>query len=128
MAYKCHDGYNERICFATAKLWVRFEDQTETVVIPSTGGVVNYTLNVGNYTESSKSGDMWVVMIHPDGTRELIRQVGGLANTCDLLTFSYAESISPIHDEGVYTLEANIGNYPNSIMQDTLKFIKSPCY
>lgn len=126
--YSGSDGYNWRIGYAHGDLWMDFTPQTKTTIIPPTGGVVNYSVQVGNYQASSVNGDFWVNLIHPDNTKTLLHKVGGTANSCDLLNFSYGDPIPPAYAEGVYTLEANIGVYPNNVSKkDTQSFIKGAC-
>ena len=126
--YSGHDGANWRIGYASGDLWLNFTPQTKTTVIQPTGGMVNYSAQVGNYAASAVKGDFWVNLIKPDNTKTLLRKVGGTANSCDLLNFTYGEAIPPGYAAGEYILEANIGVYPNNVSKkDTQSFIKSSC-
>jgi len=127
MWYAGYDGSRWRIGHATANLWVEFEPLTEIITLPATGGVINYSVGVGNYSASGKSGDFWVDLVYPDNTRELLHEMGGTVATCDVLNFSYSDYIPSNYADGTYTLEANIGSYPNPTMTETLTFIKSSC-
>ena len=125
--YSGHDGTNWRIGYASGDLWLNFTPQTKTTVIPPTGGMVNYSAQVGNYAASAVKGDFWVNLIKPDNTKTLLRKVGGTANSCDLLNFAYGADILPGEPPGEYILEANIGVYPNPTKKDTQSFIKATC-
>lgn len=126
--YSGYDGSHWRMGYATAELWVDITEPTGTLIIPASGGTFDYSFEVGNFTGSGKSGDMWVVLVHPDGSREDLRQMSGTAIECDVLPFSFVKNIPPTYQEGVYTLEVNIGTFPNfATRQDSVQFIKSPC-
>ncbi|MBC2694284.1 MAG: hypothetical protein HF982_03215 [Desulfobacteraceae bacterium] len=127
MWYAGNDGSYYRIGHATADLWVEFESQAEIITLPATGGVINYSMEIGNYSTSGKSGNFWVDLVYPDNSRELLHQIGGTAGTCEVLNFSYSDYIPSNYADGTYTLEANIGSYPNPTMTDTMTFIKSSC-
>lgn len=116
-----------RIGYATESLWLEFQSQTRTTAIPPTGGVFNYTVSAGNYSDVAANRDLWFVFTHPDGTTELIRNVSGAVNSCNAQNFTYSESIPANWDAGTYTLEANVGIFPNSAKTNTLSFIKEIC-
>ncbi|MBD3168859.1 MAG: T9SS type A sorting domain-containing protein [candidate division Zixibacteria bacterium] len=100
------------------------------IIIPPEGGRIEYHGRITNRLDEPRSFDVWTVIVHPDG----YRQVKLNEWTLDLepleqrVYFNLFQDVPGWAPPGQYKFYSYIGNYPNAKSWDMIEFEKAEGY
>jgi hypothetical protein len=112
--------------YNTGATGVQLQLVSETSEVPAEGGSVFYSAIIDNLFPDPATGQGWVIVTTPDGNDfETYRNV--LTVPPGESTFSnLTQTVPSFAPQGLYTLTANLGIYPNTIVSsDEFDFIKT---